>query len=137
MPDRFEKQMLERFMARYEVAPPRAESDSGLTPGEVLLDGWDEPEHPFAGTGIWTMSPSEVESILREAGVCFEFGYTHPTGAPADDHPLATEAWCWAPPDGAVTGLTYWRDRVIVSVWGGTVRPAGDVPPQGWGCPTL
>jgi hypothetical protein len=43
------------------------------------------------------MTPLEIESLLRDAGVCFEFSYRYPTGLSRDAGSATVERWCTAP----------------------------------------
>jgi hypothetical protein len=101
--------------------------------GEPILEGWQEPEHQFAGTGIWTMSLRKVEALLRDSGVCFHFRNTFPVEGTTEP---GRERWCSAPPRGQVTELSYQRAVLRVFVRDDLPHAARKEPPQGWDCPT-
>jgi len=134
----FEDYLLDRFAyAGTSVAPPRAQTDNpGPGIGEPLLDGWEEPDHQFKGTGIWTMSLPEVETLLRESGVCFEFNYSYFTDFRDGGGSVGGERWCTAPPRGHLTRLSYRDDVLVGTVRDEAVQAQRQVPPQGWNCPT-
>lgn len=131
------QELLEEEAEYTSIRPPRAKSDDRIVLGELLLDEWDEPDHQFKGTGIWTMEPSAIESLLRRMEVCFEFNYRYPTGVSGEDGSATVERWCTAPPGGEVTSLYFSPNGYLrVDLWDPTVRVAEEVPPQGWNCPT-
>ena len=82
------------------VQPPRSFDGVPFAPGELRLEDWDEPEHQFKDTGIWTMSLADVETLLRDSGVCFEFTYSFVDQRQGSGASIAEERWCTAPPQG-------------------------------------
>lgn len=121
------------------ISPPLTRPGTYPSEVELLLDEWDEPQHQFAGTDIWTMPLADVESLLRDAGVCFEFSLSYPqivAGAQGSRrYTSANERWCVAPPSGVVTGLSYGEDVLTLSVHDHVPQHWRDSPPSGWGCP--
>ena len=121
------------MIASLSLAAPGL-SDAKL---RARLADWDEPEHQFKGSGLWTMSPSEVESFLRATGVCFDFTYMYTTQRRDGSASTAEgERWCTAPPGGRVAWLRYSADAVNVGIRDDTLLPVREAPPQGWNCPT-
>jgi hypothetical protein len=118
------------------VRAPRAFDGVPFAPGELRLEDWDEPEHQFKDTGIWTMPLADVETLLRDSGVCFEFSYSFVDQRQGNAGSIAGERWCTAPPRGELVSLEYREDVVDVEVWESAVQAPRDMPPAGWNCPT-
>jgi hypothetical protein len=118
------------------VQPLRAFDGVPFAPGELRLGDWDEPEHQFRHTGIWTMPLSDVETLLRDSGVCFEFTYSFVDQRQGSGASIAEERWCTAPPRGELVKLEYREDVIDVEVWEPSVQAPRDTPPAGWNCPT-
>lgn len=119
------------------VQAPRSRDGIAFSPGELELDDWDEPDHQFMGTGLWTMPLTDVETLLRESGVCFEFSYTFVDQRQGNAASIAEERWCTAPPRGELVSLEYRDDVLDVTVWDHAVQAKREVPPAGWNCPTI
>lgn len=111
---------------RFAVAPGLAESVRPTDEGQPLDDA-----------GIEQMSAAEVEAVLRELGVCFEFRYSYPTGPEIDGSQEGySERWCTAPPAGRVEEALYGGDgAIIIFVEDDEIRDPREQPPAGWGCP--
>ena len=117
------------------VRTPRAYDGVPFGPGALRLEDWDEPEHQFKDTGIWTMSLTDVETLLRDSGVCFEFSHSFVDQRQGSGASIAEERWCSAPPRGELVSLEYREDVVDVAVWDSSVQATRDMPPAGWNCP--
>jgi hypothetical protein len=117
------------------VEPPRSYDGIPFAPGTPELEDWVEPEHQFQGSGIWTMSLAEVETLLRDSGVCYEFTYSFVDQRQGSGASMAEERWCTAPPRGELVSLEYREDVIDVAVWDSSVQAPRDVPPAGWNCP--
>lgn len=118
------------------VEPPRSYDGVPFAPGTPELEDWDEPEHQFKDTGIWTMSPADAETLLRDSGVCFEFTYSFVDQRQGSGASIAEERWCTAPPRGELISLEYREDVIDMAVWESSVQAPRDMPPAGWNCPT-
>lgn len=93
---------------------------------------------PLRKSGYKKMSPQEVETFLRDLGLCFEFRYGYPTSPWIDGgQEGASERWCTAPPSGEVDGALYGAaGEIIVFVEDEReIREARQQPPAGWNCP--
>ena len=137
----FEEAMLAEFRQQVVinpvVEPPRSYDGIPFAPGTPELEDWDESEHQFKGTGIWTMSLADVETLLRDSGVCFEFTYSFVDQRQGSGASGAEERWCTAPPRGELVSLEYREDVIDIRVWDPSVQAPRDVPPAGWNCPTI
>ena len=135
-----EEALLAEFRRQVVINPvvqaPRAFDGVPFGPGELRLEDWDEPEHQFRDTGIWTMSLSDVETLLRDSRVCFEFTYSFVDQREGSGASIAEERWCTAPPRGELISLEYREDVIDVEVWESSVQAPRDIPPAGWNCPT-
>jgi hypothetical protein len=118
------------------VQPPRSYDGVSFGPGELRLEDWDEPEHKFKGSGIWTMPLVDVETLLRDSGVCFEFTYSFVDQRQGSGASEAEERWCTTPPRGELVSLEYREDVLDVKVWDSSVQARRDTPTAGWNCPT-
>jgi hypothetical protein len=92
---------------------------------------------PLHESAYKTMSPQDLEAMLRDLGLCFDFRYGYPTGPYVDGgQESASERWCTAPPSGKVDDAVYGGDgEIIVFVEDGEIREPREQPPQGWNCP--
>jgi hypothetical protein len=93
---------------------------------------------PLHKSGYKKMSPQEVESMLHDLGLCFDFRYGYPTGPWIDGGQEGySERWCTAPPSGKVDDALYGgAGEIIVFVEDSEIREAREQPPEGWNCPT-
>jgi hypothetical protein len=92
---------------------------------------------PHYESGYTDMSAAEVETLLTELGLCFEFRYSYPTGPEVDGSQVGySERWCTAPPDGRVDDALYGgQGAIIVFVEDDQIRELREQPPAGWNCP--
>ena len=93
---------------------------------------------PLYKTGYRNMSPQEVETMLRDLGLCFDFRYSYPTGPLIDGGQEGmSERWCTAPPAGRVEDALYGGEgEIIIFVEDDAIREPREQPPAGWNCPT-
>jgi hypothetical protein len=135
----FEEALRSQFRQQVRISPviepPREHAVGSFELGRAKLAGWVEPEHQFKDTGIWTMSPEEVDALLRESGVCHEFSYTFVVQRLGSAAALGQERWCTAPPRGQLVSLEYREDVIRVEVRDDDVQAERQVPPAGWNCP--
>ena len=101
--------------------------------------GGDRPAdkgQPLHKTGFRKMRPQQVEAMLRDLGLCFDFRYSYPTGPWIDGGQVGmSERWCTAPPAGKVDDALYGEDgEIIVFVEDDQVREPREQPPAGWNC---
>ncbi len=135
----FEEALLAQFRQQVRISPviepPREHKVGSFELGTAKLVGWAEPDHQFKDTGIWTMSPEEVDALLRGSGVCHEFSYTFVVQRLGSAAALDEERWCTAPPRGQLVSLEYREDVIRVEVRDDAVQAERQVPPAGWNCP--
>jgi hypothetical protein len=82
------------------------------------------------------MPLADVETLLRDSGVCFEFTYSFVDQRQGSAGTIAQECWCTAPSRGELVSLEYHEDVIDAKVWDPSVQAQRDVPPAGWNCPT-
>ena len=92
---------------------------------------------PLYESGYRDMSAAEVESLLTDLGLCFEFRYSYPTGPEVDGTQEGySERWCTAPPDGRVDDALYGgQGEIVVFVEDDEIHELRKQPPAGWNCP--
>lgn len=92
---------------------------------------------PLYRSGYRKMSAADVEALLSDLGVCFEFRYGYPTGPLIDGTQEGySERWCTAPPGGRVDDALYGgQGEIIVFVEDDRIREPREQPPAGWNCP--
>jgi hypothetical protein len=93
---------------------------------------------PLHKSGYKKMGPEEVEAMLRDLGLCFDFRYGYPTGSWVDGGQEGmSERWCTAPPSGKVDDALYGgAGEIIVFVEDESeIREPREQPAQGWNCP--
>ncbi len=92
---------------------------------------------PLYRSGYKKMSPQEVEAMLLDLGLCFDFRYGYPTGPWIDGGQEGmSERWCTAPPSGKVDDALYGSEgQIIIFVEDRMIREAREQPLQGWNCP--
>ena len=91
---------------------------------------------PLFKSGYRKMSPQDVEAMLRDLGVCFEFRYGYPTGPWIDGGQEGySERWCTAPPSGRVDDALYGGGgEIIIFVEDDEICEPREQPLAGWGC---
>ena len=110
----------------FAVSPQKAERVRPIDKGQ-----------PLYKTGYKKMGPHEVETMLLDLGLCFDFRYSYPTGPLIDGGQEGmSERWCTVPPAGRVDDALYGGDgEIIIFVEDEEIREPREQPPAGWNCP--
>lgn len=95
-----------------------------------------EKGQPLHKSGYKKMTPVDIEAMLQDLGLCFEFRYEYNTGPWIDGGQEGySERWCTAPPSGRVGTAFYGSDgEIIVVVEDDEIREPREQPLAGWNC---
>lgn len=116
---------------------PFSDCEYAVSPAQADLLRPADQGQPLHGSGFRRMSPQEVEGLLRDLGLCFDFRYGYPTAPWIDGGQEGmSERWCTAPPAGEVDDALYGsHGEIIVFVEDEEIREPRAQPPAGWNCP--